>query len=61
MIQTLNSNYLPNVVIELKNPNNTKEKKMLNNKATAYICSNKSCKAPTNNLDKMLELLKSDQ
>jgi uncharacterized protein YyaL (SSP411 family) len=60
MIKELNANYLPNVVVELKLLNlNKKESKMLNDKAKAFICSNQSCKPPTDSVDKMLKLLES--
>ncbi len=56
----LNSNYLPNVVVKYYRPKkDDKEYKLLNNKATAYICSNRSCKPPTNSAERMLELLES--
>ncbi|MBY9012938.1 MAG: thioredoxin domain-containing protein [Candidatus Lokiarchaeota archaeon] len=57
----LNSNYLPNVVVKHYLPEkNENEYKLLDKKATAYICSNHSCKPPTNNADKMLKLLESE-
>jgi len=56
----LNSNYLPNVVVKYYRPKkDDSEYKLLNNKATAYICSNRSCKPPTNSAERMLELLES--
>jgi len=56
----LNSNYLPNVVVKYCRPKkDDNEYKLLNNKATAYICSNRSCKPPTNSAERMLELLES--
>lgn len=57
----LNSNYLPNVVVKHYLPEkNENEYKLLDKKATAYVCSNQSCKPPTSNADKMLKLLESE-
>ncbi|MCW3998373.1 MAG: thioredoxin domain-containing protein [Candidatus Bathyarchaeota archaeon] len=62
MVKALNTNYLPNTIVELKLPNENKKKyKMLNDKATAFICSDKSCKPPTDRIDKMLKLLESER
>ena len=36
----------------------TKSQGVINNKATAYVCENFVCKLPTNDPDKMLELIK---
>ncbi|GAG65071.1 unnamed protein product, partial [marine sediment metagenome] len=38
--------------------NYLKDFKMLNNKPTIYVCSNYTCKVPTNDVKVMLELLK---
>ena len=60
MIKALNCNYLPNVVVEIEHPNDTEnDYKILNHKATAYICSDKRCKPPTDSPIKMLRLLES--
>ena len=36
----------------------TRYQKALQGKATAYVCLNYVCKAPTNSIDRMLDLLK---
>ena len=60
MINTLNSNYLPNVVVELKLLDRIKTGKKRNGeKAIAHICSNLNCKSPTDNADQMLKVLES--
>ncbi len=68
MIKAIRSRFLPNLVVVFK-PNNeaqpeiaqiapsTQHREALNNKATAYICVNKSCKAPTTNIREMLKML----
>jgi uncharacterized protein YyaL (SSP411 family) len=49
---------LPNVVVELKLPDAIiKGHKILNEKAIAHVCSNKSCKSPTDSAEKLLKLL----
>ncbi|MCL4416775.1 MAG: thioredoxin domain-containing protein, partial [Actinobacteria bacterium] len=40
-----------------KMPDFIKDLKMINNRPTVYVCSNYSCKLPTNNIDEMLKLL----
>jgi uncharacterized protein YyaL (SSP411 family) len=61
MIKTLNSNYLPNVVVELELPDTIKKgHKILNKKAIAHVCSNKSCKSPTDSVEKLLKLLETE-
>jgi len=67
MIKMLRDNYIPNKVVVLKEENSvdlekiapyTKSQGVINNKATAYVCENFICKLPTNDPDKMLELIK---
>ncbi len=68
MIYALNEYFMPNKVILLKSVNEknsliekvstyVKNYVSINNTATAYICSNYTCKAPTTNIKKMLETL----
>jgi uncharacterized protein YyaL (SSP411 family) len=68
MKKTIRKHYIPNKSILLR-PTDQKEPKIdnysnfvqyfekLNDKATAYVCINKTCKPPINNPDKLLELL----
>ncbi|MGI9553721.1 MAG: thioredoxin domain-containing protein, partial [Thermodesulfobacteriota bacterium] len=67
MIEKLRDNYIPNKVVVLKDKNSvelekiapyTKAQGEINSKATAYVCENFVCKLPTNDPDKMLELIK---
>ena len=68
MLKALRKQFIPNKVVLLK-PNGkasaitsiaefTKGQSALNGKATAYVCKNYVCHFPTNDIDKMLELLK---
>lgn len=65
LLKGLNQSFIPNKVVVLKpvesNANEIlnlapyiKENTMINNKATAYVCSNYSCKKPVNNVEEML-------
>ena len=69
MLRALRGVFVPNKVVVFrplgeKNPEiakyaeYVKDQKGLNNKATAYVCLNYNCKFPTNDVRKMLELLK---
>jgi len=54
----LRENYLPHAVLLLKPPERTGLGfEQIGGNATAYICRNKTCFAPTNKTDRMLELL----
>jgi uncharacterized protein YyaL (SSP411 family) len=58
MLASLRKQYLPNMTITLKQPNQVGlgyEK--IDEKATAYVCRNQTCMPPTNQVQKMLELL----
>ena len=55
MLDTVRKQFLPNKVLLLNIKN--KDFPMLENKATAYVCSNFSCKEPTNDVNKMLKYL----
>jgi uncharacterized protein YyaL (SSP411 family) len=68
MIKALRTRFLPNKVM-LLNPDGrespeiakiaefTKNQSSIEGKATAYVCLNYSCKSPTTDINKMLELL----
>jgi hypothetical protein len=69
MISALNKEFVPNKIVvlkpaEIENPEIvyiagfTKKQSCINNKATAYVCRKYACSLPTNDIDKMLELLK---
>ncbi len=66
LLQNLNSRFIPNKVVLLKNNESelegvapyTKGQKKINEKATVYVCQNYVCKLPTNDPDRMLSLLK---
>jgi uncharacterized protein YyaL (SSP411 family) len=68
MIEAIRSRFLPNLVVVFKPHNeeqpeitqvvpSTQHQEALNNKATAYICVNTNCKAPTTNIREMLKIL----
>ncbi|MFX0079813.1 MAG: thioredoxin domain-containing protein, partial [Candidatus Hermodarchaeota archaeon] len=70
MVQAINSQFTPNKVILLVPTDSTtetirqlasftKEYKSIDNKATAYVCTNYVCQSPTTNLKTMLKLLDS--
>ena len=69
ILRSINLDFVPNKVVILKSdkifeseikefPDFLKDLKMLNNKPTIYVCSDFSCKLPTNDIKTMLELLK---
>lgn len=68
MLNSIRSQYVPNKTIAFRPPDNEASeaikivnsfefKKQENNKATAYICSESTCKAPTTDLNTLLKLL----
>ena len=68
MLQSLKDHYLPNMVLILRAGGEqseaitklapfTKYYDIVNGKATAHVCINQNCKLPTNDVQKMLELL----
>jgi len=68
IIQTINSTYLPNKVIILKEINSkkqlieklipfTKDYSQINNQSTIYICKNHQCQLPTTDIEKMKKFL----
>ena len=71
MIQAVRKKYSPSKVVLLKDAGEkakiteiadfTKGQSSLSGKATAYVCLNHVCNLPTTDIDKMVELLKTDQ
>ena len=70
MKKRLDATYLPHAVVLLHDERNAKiqslapflkHQTMQNGKATAYVCRNYACEEPTNNPEKMLELLTENQ
>lgn len=61
ILSALRKTYRPNLVVSLKVPSKEKDSnyKKIGGKITAYICRNKICMSPTNNITKILELLDS--
>ncbi len=68
MLQALRSNFIPSKVVIFRptgqGPSDieriaefTKYQTSIEGRATAYVCLNHSCKSPTTNINKMLELL----
>jgi len=68
MVESLFSKYIPNKVVIYKDlkdrmpgiskiANYVKDMSSIEGKPTAYICKNFQCELPTNNLNKMLEML----
>jgi len=68
LLEIIRANYLPNKALlhrptEMESPKIDEFSNFITyfdkheNKATAYVCINKTCKPPTNNADKMLEYL----
>lgn len=60
MLRELRKKYLPNLTIDIRRqeqmlPGVGYEK--IDGKATAYVCRNQTCMPPTNNIEKMLELV----
>ncbi len=71
MIKALQKEFLPNKVALFRPGDKdapeitslaefTKPKAMLDGRATAYVCSDYSCKSPTTDTEAMLKLLKTD-
>jgi uncharacterized protein len=59
MVNTLKTSYLPSTVISLKAPSKTGlDYQQIDEKATAYVCQNQTCLAPTNNLEQIMANLK---
>jgi len=68
MLRTINSAYKPGKVVLFKDPAKadalaeiapfTKEKEMMDGKATVYICRNFVCEQPINSLEELKERLK---
>lgn len=67
MLDAVNRLYIPNMVVLFKDTNDNRLAKIapftepyteLDNKATAYVCRNFSCKLPVNDIDTMIKLIK---
>ena len=63
MLAALRKPYLPNLTVTMWTPEKAKSNptliyEKLQDKPTAYVCSDQTCMPPTNKIDKMLELLK---
>ncbi len=59
MLAALRHRYLPNTIIQLKQPDNVY--KMLEGKPAAYVCKGKTCMPPVNDVESMLKLLETKQ
>jgi uncharacterized protein YyaL (SSP411 family) len=58
MLKVLRENYLPNMVISLRQAGKTGPGyEKIDGKATAYVCRGQTCMPPTNKTEKMLKLL----
>ena len=64
MMESLRKVYLPNLTVKICTSKSTKSTafgavyEKIEGKATAYVCRDQTCMPPTNNIDKMMELLK---
>lgn len=62
-LQTIREHFIPNKVIAVKNRSNEKNilfenKTAISNKTTLYLCENRSCQAPQNDLEAFKKVLK---
>ena len=64
MIEALRKIYLPHLTVKMWTPKSTNSTdfgsvyEKIEGKATAYVCHDQTCLPPTNNVDKMMKLLK---
>jgi len=64
MIKALRKVYLPNSTVKLWVPKSVESAssnavyEQIEGKTTAYLCRDKTCMPPTNNISKLIELLK---
>ena len=64
MLTALRKNYLPNLTVTIWTPETAKSAapgvvyEKIEGKATAYVCRNQTCMPPTNQPEKMIELIK---
>ena len=64
MLNVINKNYLPNSTIKIINAKIEKTQQpiagyeKIDNKTTAYICIDQTCMPPTNEIEKIVDLLK---
>ena len=68
ILHSINSFYIPNKVVILKEPNSKdpliekispfiKDYSQIKNNATIYVCRNNQCQFPTTSIDKMMEMI----
>lgn len=58
MLAALRKTYLPNMTVKLMQPSKAAlGYQRIEGKATAYVCRDQTCMPPTNNIEKMLEML----
>ena len=58
MLSVLRENYLPTAVISVRKSSEAGlGYKKLGGKATAYVCRDKTCMSPTNEIEKILQFL----
>ena len=69
MFRALHQNYNPNKVVLFRTADSnftdisqfaefTKDQKTIEGKATAYVCRNYACHAPTSNVKEMIKLMR---
>ena len=64
MMEALRKFYLPNLTVKIRTPKSTNSTdfspfyEKIEGKVTAYVCRDQTCMPPTNNIDKMKELLR---
>jgi uncharacterized protein YyaL (SSP411 family) len=56
-LRVLRSFYIPNMVISVRYPSEVLGFERIGGKVTAYICRDQTCMPPTNDIQKMLEIL----
>ena len=56
-LRALRSYYIPNMVISVRHPSEVLGFERIGGKVTAYICRDQTCMPPTNDIQKMLEIL----
>jgi len=59
MLKALQEKLFPNKVVILRPTELPKLQKSIDGKATAYVCQNYACKAPTTDIKEMLKSLQS--
>jgi uncharacterized protein YyaL (SSP411 family) len=56
-LRVLRSFYIPNMVISVRHPSEVLGFERIGGKVTGYICRDQTCMPPTNDIQKMLEIL----